>query len=160
MHTPKSFKLYHGCFGRFQGHLDRSAHFNSGEWTEVVGKRGKKMRSKRFSCSVDLGPSNNQAGTNLRSAHAVPMSHVISGGNQVRVPSSGFAYSCPGVKRTVSIGNGGRNPPKRSFVKLGNRQQKVKQEQWKRVQRNNKRTFTELSKWLNQNSKELKATSA
>ncbi len=43
---------------------------------------------------------------------------------------------------------------------LGNRKQKVKQEQWKRVQRNNKRTFTELSKWPDQSSKELKATSA
>ena len=53
---------------------DRSANFNSGEWTEVVGKRGKKLKSKRFACSVALGPSNNQAGTNLRSTHAVPMS--------------------------------------------------------------------------------------
>ncbi len=81
------------------------------------------MRSKKFARSVALGPSNNQAGTTLRSAHAVPMSHVMSGGNQVRVPSSGFAYSGPGVKRTTSIGNGGRNPPKRNFVKLGNREQ-------------------------------------
>ena len=83
MHTPKSFKPYHGCFGRFQGRLDISANFNPGEWTGVVGKKGKRMRSKRFACSVVLGPSNNQAGTNLRSAHAVPMSHVMSGGNQV-----------------------------------------------------------------------------
>jgi hypothetical protein len=44
-------------------------------------------------------------------------------------------------------------------VKLGNRKQKVKQEQWKRAQRSNKRTFTKLSKWLDQNSKELKASS-
>ena len=160
MNTPKSFKPYHGCFGRFQGRLDISANFNPGEWTEVVGKTGKRMRSKMFSRSVALDPSNNQAGTNLRSAHAVPMSHVMSGGDQVRVPSSGFTYSGPGVKRTASIGNGGRNPPKRNFVKLGNRKQKVKQEKWKRVQRNNKRTFTELSKWLDQSSKELKATSA
>jgi hypothetical protein len=49
--------------------------------------------------------------------------------------------------------------PKRNFVKLGNRKQKVKHEHWKRVQRNNKRTFTELSKWLDKSSKELKATS-
>lgn len=40
MHTPKSFKPYHGCFGRFQGRLDISANFNPGEWTEVVGKKG------------------------------------------------------------------------------------------------------------------------
>jgi hypothetical protein len=59
------------------------ANFNSGEWTEVVGKRGKKKRSTRFAHSVALGPSNNQAGTNLRSAHAVPMSHEMSGCNQV-----------------------------------------------------------------------------
>jgi hypothetical protein len=65
-----------------------------------------------------------------------------------------------GVKRTASIGNGGRNPPKRNFVKLGNRKQKVKHEHWKRVQRNNKRAFTELSKWLDKSSKELKAMSA
>jgi hypothetical protein len=148
MNTPKSFKPYHGCFGRFQGCLDRSAHFNSGEWAEVVGKRGKKMRSKIFTRSVALGPSNNQAGTNLRSARTVPMSHVMSGGNQVQVFSTGFAYSSLGVKRTVSIGNGGRNPPKRNFVKLGNKKQKVKQEQWKRVQMKNRRTFTELSKWF------------
>jgi hypothetical protein len=83
MNTRKSFKPYHGCFGRFQGHLYVSANFNPGEWTEVVGKKGKKMRSKRFARTVALGPSNNQAGTNLRSAHAVPMSHVMSGGNQV-----------------------------------------------------------------------------
>ncbi len=105
----------HGCFGRFQGCLDISANFNPGEWTEVVGKKGKKMRSKSFARSVALGPSNNQAGTNLRSAHAVPMSHVMSGGNQVRVPSTGFAYSGPGVKRTVSTGNGERTPQKRNF---------------------------------------------
>jgi hypothetical protein len=107
MNTPKSFKPYHGCFGWFKGCLDISANFNTGEWTEVVGKKGKGMRSKRFACSVTLGPRNNQAGTNLRSAHAVPMSHVMSGGNQVLVPSTGFAYSGPGFKRTVSSGNGG-----------------------------------------------------
>jgi hypothetical protein len=45
-------------------------------------------------------------------------------------------------------------------VRLGNRKQKVKHEQWKRVQRSNKRTFTELSKWLDQSSKELRTTSA
>jgi hypothetical protein len=45
-------------------------------------------------------------------------------------------------------------------VKLGNRKQKVKHELWKRVQKNNKRTFTELLKWLDQSSKKLKATSA
>jgi hypothetical protein len=50
--------------------------------------------------------------------------------------------------------------PKRNSVKLGNRKQKAKHEQWKRVQRNNKRTFTELLLWLDQSSKELKATSA
>jgi hypothetical protein len=63
MQTHKSFKPYHGCFGRFQGHLDISSNFNPGEWTEVVGKKGKWMRSKRFARSVALGPSNNQAGT-------------------------------------------------------------------------------------------------
>jgi hypothetical protein len=36
----------------------------------------------------------------------------------------------------------------------------LKRECWKRVQRNNKRTFMELSKWLGKSSKELKATSA
>ena len=36
----------------------------------------------------------------------------------------------------------------------------MKHDYWKRLQRNNKRTFTELSKWLDQSSKELKATSA
>ena len=109
MNTPKSYKPYHGCFGRFQGRLDRSASFNSGEWVEVVGKKGKKKRSKRFACSVALGPCNNQAGTNLRSAHAVPMSHVMSGGNQVQVPSTGFTFSGLDVKRTASIGSGGIN---------------------------------------------------
>ncbi len=81
MITSKSFKPYHGCFGRFQGCLDRSANFNSGKWVEVVGKKGKKKRSKRFACSLALGPSNDQAGTNLRSPHAVPMSQMMSGGN-------------------------------------------------------------------------------
>ncbi len=135
MNTPKSFKPYHGCFGRFQGHLDRSANFNSGEWVEVVGKKGKKKRSKRFARSVALGPSNNQARINLRSAHAVPMSHVLSGGNQVPVPSTGFAYFGPGVKRTVAVGNGGRNPPKRNFVKLGNRTQQSKRQKWQGMTR-------------------------
>ncbi len=148
MNTSKSFKPYHGCFGRFQGCLDRSASFNSGELIEVVGKKGKKKRSKRFARSVALGPSNNQAGTNLRSAHAVPMSHVMSGGNQVRAPSSGFPYFGLGVKRAVAIGNGGGNPPKRNFVKLGNWKQQVKRQKWQRVQRNNKRTFAKLEKWL------------
>jgi hypothetical protein len=129
MHTPRSFKPYHGCFGRFQGNLDTLANFNPGEWTKVVGKKRNRMRSKRFAHSVAFGPSNNHAGTNLRSAHAVPTSRVASGGNQVQVPSTGFAYSGPGVKRTASIGNEGRNPPNRNFVKLGNRKQKVKQEQ-------------------------------
>jgi hypothetical protein len=69
MNAPKSFKPYHGCFGRFQGCLDISANFNPGEWTEAVGKKGKRMRSKRFAHSVAIGPSNiSQAGTNLRSA--------------------------------------------------------------------------------------------
>ena len=107
MNTPTSFKTYHGFFGRFQGCLDISANFNPGEWTEVVGKKGKKMRSKRYACSVGLGPCNNQAGT------------------------TGFAYFDPGEKRTAPIRNGVRNPPKRNFVKLGNRKQKGKQEQWK-----------------------------
>ncbi len=83
MNTPKSFKHFHGCLGRFQGCLETPVNFNSGEWVEVVGKRGKKKRSKKFACSVALGPRANQAGTNLRSAHAVPMSHVMCGGNQV-----------------------------------------------------------------------------
>jgi hypothetical protein len=96
MHTPKSFKSYHGCFGRFQGHLYISANFNPEKWTEVVGKKGKRMRCKRCACSVALGPSNNQAGTNLRSAHAGPMSHVMSGGNQAQAPSTGLNFSGPG----------------------------------------------------------------
>jgi hypothetical protein len=45
-------------------------------------------------------------------------------------------------------------------VKLGNRKQKVKHEHWKRVQGDNKRTFSKLLKWLDKSSKELKATSA
>ncbi len=90
--------------------------------------------------------------TNLRSAHTVSMSHVMSGGNQVQVPSTGFAYSSPGVKRMVAIGNGERSPPKRNFVKIGSREQQVKHQKWKRVQRNNKGAFAELEKWLNQNS--------
>jgi hypothetical protein len=49
----------------------------------------------------------------------------MSGGKQVRVPSTGFAYFGPGVKRTVAIGNGGRTPPKRNFVKLGSKKQQV-----------------------------------
>jgi hypothetical protein len=159
MITPKSFKPYHGCFGRFQGCLDRPASFNSGEWTAVVGKRGKKKRSKRFACSVALGPSNNLVGTNLRSAYAVPMIHVSSGSNQVQVPSTGFTYFGLSVKRTVAIGNGGKNPPKRNFVKLGSRKQQVKDQKWQRVQRNNKRTFAELEKQLNQSSRELKSNS-
>jgi hypothetical protein len=95
------------------------------------------MRSKRFAHSVALGPSKNQAGTNLRSAHAVAMSNLISGGNQVQYPSTGFTYYGPGVKRTATIGNGGRTPPppRRDFVKLGSR----KHQKWQRVQRNNKR---------------------
>jgi hypothetical protein len=32
--------------------MDRSASFNSGEWVEVVGKKGKKKRSNRFAHSV------------------------------------------------------------------------------------------------------------
>jgi hypothetical protein len=83
MNTLKSLKPYHGCFSRFQGCLDISANLNPGEWTELVGKKRKRMRSKRFACSVALGPSNNQVGTNLRSAHAAAMSHVMNGGNQV-----------------------------------------------------------------------------
>ncbi len=67
-------------------------------------------------------------------------------GNQVRVPSTGFAYFGPGVKRTVAVGNGGRNPPKRNFVKLGSRKQQVKRQKWQRVQRTNKRTFAKLEK--------------
>jgi hypothetical protein len=68
-------------------------------------------------------------------------------------------YSGPGVKRTVAIGNGGRNPPKRSFVKLGNRKQQVKLQKWQKVQKDNKRNFAELEKWLDWSSKELHATS-
>jgi hypothetical protein len=83
MNTPKSFKPYHGCFGRFQGCLETLENFHSGEWTEVVGKIGKNMRSKRFARSVALGPSNNQARTNLRSLYAVAMRHVVSEGSQV-----------------------------------------------------------------------------
>jgi hypothetical protein len=60
MITPKSFKPNPPCFGRFQGCLDSASDFYPGEWTEVVGKRGKKKRSKRLAHSVTLGPSNNQ----------------------------------------------------------------------------------------------------
>jgi hypothetical protein len=84
MHTAKSFKPYHGCFGRFQGCLDISAIFNSEEWPEIVNQKGKRMRSKSFARSVALGPSNNQAGTNLRPAHAVPMRHVMSGATKFK----------------------------------------------------------------------------
>ena len=45
-------------------------------------------------------------------------------------------------------------------MKLGNRKQQVKRQKWQRVQRNNKRTFAELEKWLDKSSRELKATSA
>ncbi len=58
------------------------------------------------------------------------------------------------------MGNGGRNPPKRNFAKLSNRKQKLKHEQWQRVQKNKKETITQLSKWIDKSSKELKATSA
>jgi hypothetical protein len=119
MNSPMSFKPYYGCFARLQGHLNTPENFNSGEWTEVVGKRGKQMRSKRFACSVALGPSNIQAGTNLRSTHAVVMSHVMSGNNQVQVPSTGSAYFGLG-KRTATIRNGEKKT-RRNFVKLGNR---------------------------------------
>ncbi len=83
----------------------------------MVGKKGERMRSKRFAHSVALGPRYNQVGTNLRSTHAVPMSHVMIGGNQVQV----LLLDSPIL---------------------------------------NKRTFTELSKWLDQSSKASKAISA
>ena len=38
--------------------------------------------------------------------------------------------------------------------------QQVKHQKWQRIQRNNKRTFAKLEKWLDQSSRELKATSA
>jgi hypothetical protein len=71
-----------------------------------------------------------------------------------------IAYFGLGVKRTVAVGNGGRNPPKRNSAKLGSRKQQVKHQKWQRVQKNNKKTFAELEKWLNKSSEELKATSA
>ncbi len=45
-------------------------------------------------------------------------------------------------------------------MKLGSRKQQVKRRKWQRVQRNNKRTFAKLEKWLDKSSRELKATSA
>jgi hypothetical protein len=61
MITPRSFKPYHCCFGRFQGCLESPVDCHSGEWIEVIGKGGKEKRSTRFACSVALGLSNNQA---------------------------------------------------------------------------------------------------
>jgi hypothetical protein len=83
MITPRSFKPYHGCFSRFQGRLETPVDLHSGDWIEAVGKRGKdKKRSTRFARSVFLGPSNNQAGTNLKSGRGTK-SYILIGGNQV-----------------------------------------------------------------------------
>ncbi len=45
-------------------------------------------------------------------------------------------------------------------MKLGSRKQQVKCQKWQRVQRNKKRTYAKLEKWLDKSSRELKATSA
>jgi hypothetical protein len=37
----------------------------------IHNKLKKEKRRKRIACSVALGPSNNQAGTNLKSGHGV-----------------------------------------------------------------------------------------
>jgi len=161
MITPRSFKPYHGCFGRFQGRLETPVDLHSGDWIEVVGKRGKeKKRSTRFARSVALGPSNNQAGTNLKSGRGTK-SYVLIGGNQVRVPSSGIAYSCPGAKGTVTVENSGkRNPQRKQNLKLGTKKHKVKFQKWQQVQKGNKKTFAELEKWLSNSKKEIKKISA
>jgi len=126
MITPRSFKPYHGCFGRFQGCLEMPVDCHSGEWIEVVGKRGKEKRSTRFARSVALGPSNNQAGTILTSGCGT-RSYVLIGGNQVRVPSS--------VKGTVTVENSGkRNPQRKQNLKLGTKKHKVKFQKWQQVQ--------------------------
>ncbi len=85
-------------------------------------------------------PKLNQAGTNLRSAHAALISHVISGGNQMEMEEEPLS--------------------KEKLCEAWQQEAKVKHEQWRRVQKNNKMTFTELSEWLDQSSKGLKATSA
>jgi len=127
MITPRSFKPYHGCFGRFQGRLETPVDLHSGDWIEAVGKRGKeKKRSLRLARSVALGPSNNQAGTNLKSGRGTK-SYILIGGNQARVPSSGIVYSCPGVKGTVTVENSGkRNPQREQNLNLGTKKHKVK----------------------------------
>jgi len=134
MITPRSFKTYHGCFGRFQGCLETPVDCHSGEWIEVVGKREKEKRSTRFACSVVLGPSNNQAGTNLKSGRGT-RSYVLIGGNQVQVPSSGIAYLCPGVKGTVTSENSvKRNPQRKQNLKLETKKHKVKFQKWQQAQ--------------------------
>jgi hypothetical protein len=139
MITPRSFKPYHDCFGRFQGRLETPADLHSGDWIEVVGKRGKeKKRSTRFAHSVALGPSNNQAGTNLKSGRDAK-SYVLIGGNQVRVPSSGIEYSCPGAKVAVTVENSGkRTPQRKQNLKLGTKKHKVKFQKWQQVQKRNR----------------------
>ena len=161
MITPRSFRPYHGCFGRFQGRLETPVDLHSGDWIEVVGKRRKKKkRSTRFARSVALGPSNNQAGTNLKSGRGTK-SYVLIGGNQVRVPSSGIAYSCPGAKGTVIVENSGKRIPQRKQnLKLGTKKHKVKFQKWQQVQKRNKKTFAELEKWLSNSKKEIKKISA
>jgi hypothetical protein len=52
-----------------------SANFYPEEWTESVGKRGKRMRSKKFACSVAFGLSNNQAGNNKNFTYHYPAQH-------------------------------------------------------------------------------------
>jgi hypothetical protein len=54
------------------------------------------------------------------------MSHVMSGGNQVRVPSSGFAYSGPGVKKDSIHWKWRKKPPKKKLCEA--RQQEAKGE--------------------------------
>jgi len=124
---PRSFKPYHhGHFGRFQGFLETPVDYHSGKWIEVVGKRGKEKRSRKFAWSVALGPSNNQVGTNLKLGRGT-RSYILIGGNQVQVPSSGIASSCPGVKGTITIENSriwNLGPRKaRSSFKYGSKQE-------------------------------------
>ncbi len=117
------------------------------------------MRNKRFSHSVALGPSINQAGTNLRSAHAVSMSHVMSGGNQVQVPSAEFTYSGLGAKRAVAIGIV-EKPPKEKLSEAWQQEAASSASKVAESSKEDKRVFAKLEEWLNKSSKELKATSA
>jgi uncharacterized Zn finger protein (UPF0148 family) len=85
----------------------------------------------------------------------------LIGRSQVRVPSPGITYSCPGVKRTVTVENSGkRSPQRKQNLKPGTKKHKVKFQKWQQVQKRNKKTFAELEKWLSNSKKEIKKTSA